>query len=65
MFLKFSFERIAQSVAHSLLKWEVPGSSSVHGTQQSFSSFFVYDDILFASGLYFFPLCELVSFKLR
>ena len=32
IFLKFSFERIAQSAAHSLHKREVPGSSSVHGT---------------------------------
>ena len=32
IFLKFSFERIAQSVVHSLHKREVPGSSPVHGT---------------------------------
>ena len=61
IFLSFSFGRIAQLVAHSLHKREVPGSSPVHGTKQSFSSFLVYDDILLASDFYI-PYHSLSSF---
>ena len=50
--LKFSFERIAQLVAHALHKGEVPGSSLVQSTEQSFSSLLKYDDVLLASDFY-------------
>ena len=52
IFLSFSFGRIAQLVAHSLRKREVPGSNPWHGTWQSFSSFLVYDDIPLACDFY-------------
>ena len=53
LFLRsFSFGRIAQLVAHSLHKREVPGSSPGHDIWQSFSSFLVYDDILLACYFY-------------
>ena len=46
-FSQFSFERIAQLVAHLLHKQEVPGLSIVHGTRVFF--FLVNDYILLTS----------------
>ena len=45
-FLSFSFGRIAQLVAHSLPKREIPGLSPGQWHLTEFSFLLVYDDIL-------------------
>ena len=49
--MSFSFGRLAELVAHSLHKREVPGSSPVHGTLELLF-LLVYDDILLACDFY-------------